>query len=65
MASKRYASVRHEKGDSRLQANASTNKFDTYMDSIRKGGSGRDGSLKHQPSSIRKLLLSVGGRIRA
>jgi hypothetical protein len=60
MASKRYPSVRPEKGDSRLQANASTDKFDQHMQRFQ----GKDGTLRGHPASIRKIILSLGERIR-
>ena len=61
MASKIYPSVRPENGDSRLQANASTDKFDEHM----KRFQGKGGTLRGQPGSIRKIILSLGAKVRA
>ena len=40
--------------------------FDTLMDRFRKGSQNpKSGSIKHHPDDIRKLILSIGGRVRA
>ena len=61
MASKKYPSVKPKRGDSRLEANASTDKFDQHMQRFQ----GKGGTLRGHPASIRKIILSLGERIRA
>ena len=60
MASKIYPSVKPENGESRLQANASTDKFDEHM----KRFQGKGGTLREHPPSIRKIILGLGAKVR-
>ena len=61
MASKIYPSVRPKAHRQDVNvADASTDKFDQHMQRFQ----GKGGSLRGHPGSIRKIILSLGAKIR-